>query len=50
MLAEALEKNNQIRDACVEWRRVLEIEPGWPSYDGPHTEAKKMLAKHCGNS
>src|SRR5687767_6107224 len=44
MLAEALEKNNQIIDACVEWRRVLEIEPGWPSYEAPHDEAEKMLA------
>lgn len=48
-LGEALEKNNQIKDACDQWRRVLEIEPGYPSYDEPHKEAKKMLVKHCGN-
>lgn len=47
MLAEALEKNNQIKEACTEWRRVLDIEPGYPSYNAPHKEARKMLAKHC---
>jgi tetratricopeptide (TPR) repeat protein len=50
MLAEALQKNNQIEDACVEWQRVLELEPGWPSDDAPHKEAKRMLAKHCRKS
>ena len=49
-LAEALVKNGQIKDACIEWRRVLEIEAGYPSYDVPHKEAKRMLAKYCGNS
>ncbi|HEY9401659.1 MAG TPA: tetratricopeptide repeat protein, partial [Pyrinomonadaceae bacterium] len=46
-LAEALVKNGQIKDACAEWRRVLEIEAGYPSYDVPHKEAKMMLAKYC---
>jgi tetratricopeptide (TPR) repeat protein len=49
-LAEALLKNGQIKDACVEWRRVLEIEEGYPSYDVPHKEAKKMLGQYCGKS
>ena len=49
-LAEALQKNDQVNDACIEWRRVLEIDPGWPSYDAPHKEAKRMLAKHCAKS
>jgi tetratricopeptide (TPR) repeat protein len=49
-LAEALVKNGQVKDACIEWRRVLEIEAGYPSYDVPHKEAKKMLAKYCGKS
>lgn len=50
LLAEALEKNNQIKDACVEWRRILEIEPGWPSYNAPHKEAKKNVGKYCAKS
>jgi len=49
-LAEALLKNGQIKDACIEWRRVLEIEAGYPSYDAPHKEAKRMLAKYCDKS
>ena len=49
-LAEALVNNDQIKDACIEWRRVLEIEAGYPSYDVPHKEAKKMLEKYCGQS
>jgi tetratricopeptide (TPR) repeat protein len=48
-LAEALAKNGQIKDACREWRRVLTIEPGYPSYSAPHEEAKEMLAKYQGS-
>ena len=49
-LGEALQKNNQIEDACVEWQRVLELEPGWPSDNAPQKEAAKMLEAHCGAS
>ncbi|MBA3352537.1 MAG: tetratricopeptide repeat protein, partial [Blastocatellia bacterium] len=46
-LADALVKSDQIAEACVEWKRVLEIEPGYPSNDAPQEEAKMLLAKHC---
>lgn len=49
-LADALVKNGQITEACAEWKRVLEIEPGYPSEDAPQKEAKVMLAKHCRKS
>ena len=45
-LAEALMKNGQLSDARSEWRRILEIEPGYPSGDLPQKEAAKMLAKY----
>lgn len=48
LLAGALANNGQIKEACIEWRRVLEIEAGYPSYEAPHREAKRMLAKYCG--
>lgn len=46
-LADALAKNDQISEACSEWRRVVEIEDGWPSNGIPQREARRMLAKHC---
>lgn len=46
-LADALAKNDQIEEACCEWRKVIGIEAGWPSDGAPQREAKKMLAKHC---
>jgi tetratricopeptide (TPR) repeat protein len=49
-LAEAFLKSGQIQEACSEWRRVLEIEPGYPSDDEPHKEARDMLSKYCGKS
>lgn len=45
-LAEALVNNGQVADACTEWQRVLEIEPGYPSGEMPQKEAEKMLAKY----
>lgn len=47
MLAGALANNGRIKEACLEWRRVLEIEAGYPSYDAPRQEAQRMLAKYC---
>jgi tetratricopeptide (TPR) repeat protein len=49
-LAEALLKNGQIKAACAEWRRVIEIEGGYPSDGAPQEEAKRKLAEHCGNA
>ena len=46
-LAEALVKSGYVEQACVEWRRVLEIEDGYPSYGEPQKEARKMIAKYC---
>ncbi len=46
-LADALAKNDQIEEACCEWRKVIGIEAGWPSDGAPQREAKKMLAKYC---
>lgn len=46
-LAEALLKSGKIGDACTEWRRVMEIEPGYPSDGQPQKEAKKLLAKYA---
>jgi tetratricopeptide (TPR) repeat protein len=50
LLAGVLVNNGRIKEACLEWRRVLEIEAGYPSDDAPHQEAKRMLAKYCGKS
>jgi len=45
-LAEAFMKNSQLAEARLEWQRVLEIEPCYPSYDLPRAEARKMLKRY----
>lgn len=47
VLADALFKNEEMEEACAEWRKVIKIEAGWPSEGAPQREAKKMLAKYC---
>lgn len=45
-LAEALLKSGNIAGACAEWRLVLKIEPGYPSYGQPQKEAERLLEKY----
>lgn len=45
-LAEALVADNQIEEACKQWRFILTLEPMYPSYKHPHKEAKRLLKKH----
>jgi protein O-GlcNAc transferase len=49
-LAEALLKTGQTKAACAEWRRVTEIEEGYPSYGASQEEARRKLALHCGKA
>ncbi len=45
-LADALRAAGRIREACDEWRRILQMESEYPDYEGPRKEAKRCLDKY----
>jgi cytochrome c-type biogenesis protein CcmH/NrfG len=46
LLAEALEATGQLREAIVQWKTVVGMEPGYPSGDEPMRNARQKLKEH----